>query len=229
MGWFRNNNNNNNENSSSSSSSSSLLTSWQVSALATVALPLFFFLVSGIFSQDGGGEEGGWWSNFWNNDEERGGWWWWWQNDHQEEQRGNGGAALGFVYCWSLVLFGVLVWRGSKVLEKKKDYRALFAVLVVFANLAFLCWILVAGSGVRSSSCTLKVNKISFCRLCSDTIFSVLNANTARRRGSCRTRMDEQILVRRDIDVRLLDHFCRCLCHHSVRKGQEGKGLTVWK
>ena len=49
-----------------------------------------------------------------------------------------------------LALFALLVWRGNKVLTSGKDERALFAALVVFANLAFLCCILVAGLGVRS-------------------------------------------------------------------------------
>lgn len=102
---------------------------------------------------DGGGGDGeGWWNRWWGgNDqgEQRG--WQWWGNGEEARQEDQGKGALAFVYIWALIVFVILVWRGNQVLGNKKDTRALFAALVVFANFTFLCWILVAGLGVSTA------------------------------------------------------------------------------
>lgn len=72
----------------------------------------------------------------------------WWRQGKEGENR-NGGAAM-FVYVWSLLIFAVIVWRGNRLLLTNKGHRELFDTLVMFANLSFLCWILlgaVAGYG----------------------------------------------------------------------------------
>jgi hypothetical protein len=138
MGWFS-------RRGTDDDQKGSLSSAWNSAAGATVLLPLFLFLMARLVNniREGGGDGG----------EGEGGWWWWWQQDRPQEERGTKGA-LGFVYIWSLIIFALLVWRGDRVLEHKKDHRALFAALVVFANLAFLCCILmVAGlQAVRNMS-----------------------------------------------------------------------------
>lgn len=113
-----------------------------------MGLPIVLFLaaslVSGVAGEGGGdgggGGEGGWAWGDWFNFEEGG----------KEEGRFQG-LGQGFVYLWSLAVFGVLVWRGNRVLESSsnKDLGALVAALVVFANLAFVCLILLATGGGR--------------------------------------------------------------------------------
>lgn len=110
---------------------------WNVAAGATVLLPLLVLMFASIFSGEGGGGGGGGEGGFWN--------WSWFRNEGAQEE--NGGP-LVFVYLWSLVLFGVLVWFGNRVLGgeagggKEKSVQNLFVALVGFANLAFLCLIL---------------------------------------------------------------------------------------
>ena len=166
--------------SASNNEKDTLLMSWNVAAGATVILPLLVFMIARFVSSnrdgggdgEGGGEEeeeeegGGWWTKWWGGNDDDGGeegrgWWWWWGNgDARPEDQGKG--ALAFVYVWALVVFAVLVWRGNRVLGNKKDTRALFAALVVFANFTFLCWILVAGLGVSMMSLLSLDEKILF-------------------------------------------------------------------
>ena len=112
----------------------SLRNPWNWAAGAAVFLPMFIFLIARLFNRGGGGGGEGQNSSWWN-----------WGGEGNEGNEGQAGNwTTTFVYLWSLILFGLLVWRGNRVLEKDKDTRALFASLVLFANLAFLCAVLIA-------------------------------------------------------------------------------------
>ena len=142
-----------------SGSKNTLLISWNIAALATVLLPLFMFMIARLVNRNGEQNEGNqgaeeeqrsWWDRLWwwggNDDnvadDDGPRWWWyfWWW----------GTGALAFVYIWSLLFFGFLVWGGNQVLAAKKEGRTLVAVLVTFANLAFLCCIMVGNLEVRT-------------------------------------------------------------------------------
>jgi hypothetical protein len=141
-------------------SSPSLHVYWKISAALTVGLPIVLFLFVELFTMssqqnNGGGQNrynnynnNGW--NWYNNGREGGGdqnnnrRGWWYDNNDRPPEEGGHGFGQAFVYFWSLAVFGVLIWRGNHVLRADKDIRALFVALVVFANLAFMCWILVA-------------------------------------------------------------------------------------
>jgi hypothetical protein len=120
------------------------LLSFNIAAGATVILPLFMWMIACLVGgdRDGGGEENSWWS--WGNRDGEG----WWGNQPAEE-RGQG-VALGFVYFWSLVLFGGIVWYGNRVLEKdnKELLKGFLVTLIVFTNLALMLAVLTGGLGV---------------------------------------------------------------------------------
>lgn len=114
-----------------------ILVAWNTTAVATIVLPLMLFAIANLFARrgEGGGGEG-----------ER-----WWNWDGPEEERFSG-LGRTFVYLWSLVIFALIVWRGNRVLQSGRDIRVLFVALAVFANLVFLCWILLATGGPREGA-----------------------------------------------------------------------------
>ena len=109
---------------------------WNAAAGFALGFPLLLYFVVKIFSGRGeGGGNGGWFGSGW-------------FNDGPEEERWQGlGSTLA--YFWACAVFGILVWRGNRALQLDRDIRALFVALVVFTNLAFLCWILVATGNRR--------------------------------------------------------------------------------
>ena len=112
-----------------------IITYWNGAAGLVVGVPLVLYWVVKLLLglQGQGGERGGWLREF---------------LDGPEEERWQGvGAALA--YLWSLAVFGVLTWRGKRVLQLGKDIRALFVALVMWSNLAFLCFLLVTTRGGR--------------------------------------------------------------------------------
>lgn len=108
---------------------------WNAAFAVVVGLPILLYMVVNVFSRGegggGGGEGEGWWT----------GWF-----DAPEEEKWQGIGSF-FAYLWGLFVFGFLVWRGNGVLEKQLDIRPLFVAVVLFANLAFLCWLLTATGG----------------------------------------------------------------------------------
>jgi len=160
-------------------------------------LPLVIYGIASLVNRGDGGNEEGWWGRWWGGEEGGGGGgenqgWWRWGNGGEAQRENQGRGALAFVYLWSLALFALLVWRGNRVLSNNKDDRALFAALVVFANLAFLCWIMIAGLGVRNtlsrSECLVRKNYryAVFSSLSQSVRFMFLDA-TGRR--GCGTRL----------------------------------------
>jgi succinate dehydrogenase hydrophobic anchor subunit len=63
------------------------------------------------------------------------------------------GAALGFVYIWSLLVFCCIVWHGNQVLgrDSKELLKVFLASLVFFSNLAFLLSVLTGRLGVSAN------------------------------------------------------------------------------
>jgi hypothetical protein len=116
---------------------STVLKSWNISAVATVVLPLFIFMIARLVNRDNNGGRRRLW---------------WWGGEGQPEGEGGSGA-LFFVYIWSLLLFAYLVWYGNRVLSKEKEnqIQVLLAALFVFANLAFLCSILMGSLGFEGA------------------------------------------------------------------------------
>ena len=143
---------------------------WNIGAAHAVLLPflLWFvaFLVKGGDDREEEEEEGqsSWWSwgnnnnddgdddgnnNNGGNDENSGGWWFWGNNGEEmrrEDQQGRG--AIVFVYLWSLLVFGLLVWYGNVVFRKNAHPLPLLSAMVVFWNMCFMCLILVCSLGV---------------------------------------------------------------------------------
>uniref|UniRef100_A0A7S3PD99 Uncharacterized protein n=1 Tax=Amphora coffeiformis TaxID=265554 RepID=A0A7S3PD99_9STRA len=109
---------------------------WNTACSMVVGLPLILHMSVNVLSRDGGGGGGG----------EGGEGWWnaWFDGPEEEKWQGLGSF---FAYLWGLVVFGFLVWRGNQVLRNKSDVRTLYIAMVIFLNLAFLCWILTATSG----------------------------------------------------------------------------------
>lgn len=83
------------------------------------------------------------------------------RNEEAKDAKEDGqGAALGFVYIWSLLVFACVVWHGNQVLERdsKELLKVFLASLVFFSNLAFLLSVLTGRLGV-SAKC------VSYCML----------------------------------------------------------------
>lgn len=107
---------------------------WNAAAGVVVGLPILLFLIVRIFSRLGGeGGQGG------------EGWFGRWMDGPEEERWQGVGSVLANL--WALAVFGVLVWRGNRVLQSGKDHRSLFVATVMLANLAFLCFLLVTTRG----------------------------------------------------------------------------------
>ena len=126
------------------------LMAWNVTAAATVIIPLVFFGVGKLIVSINGNTN----SNYGNDDDGvQGQMRQWWQQaynwaDGNADDGSMGKGSLIFVYVWSLILFIGLVWRGNIIISKKKDIRALFAAIIMFTNLAFMMWVLSAAVGV---------------------------------------------------------------------------------
>ena len=96
------------------------------------------------------------------DDEERRNLIWWWWGKGEEEEGGQdearvvrGRRALIFVYIWSLFIFAYLVWIGNRALGNNgndKQHQILLMGLIVFANLAFVCSILVGCLGFEEEN-----------------------------------------------------------------------------
>jgi hypothetical protein len=108
---------------------SRLLLDFNVPAVATVLLPLFMWMIAFLAAGDDG-EKGG------------------------AEDQGGEGAALGFVYIWSLLIFVGIVWYGNLVLEGDNQdlLKVLMAALFVFTNFALMLALL-TGRFVVSVCC----------------------------------------------------------------------------
>ena len=108
-----------------------LLLTFNMTAGATVFLPLFTSMIASLVS----GEEIRWWS--WGRAEELG-----------------QGVTLGFVYFWSLLLFGGIVWYGgNRVLQNdnKGQLKGFLVTLILFTNLALMLALLTSDLGVSVS------------------------------------------------------------------------------
>lgn len=147
-----------------------LLIGWNGSALTSLLLPLIIMVIARCVNvreddengnnnddNNNDGSNRSWWK-FWggnnnNNNEDNGGgsqdanipWWWFSGRERDPEDEGRG--ALIFVYIWSWLLFLSLVLYGNIVFQRGSDFEGLQGALIMFANLAFMCLVLVAGLG----------------------------------------------------------------------------------
>jgi hypothetical protein len=115
-----------------------LLLGFNIAAGATVLLPLFMWMIARLIREDGEG--------------------------NRAAEDGGQGATLGFVYIWSLVAFGCIIWHGNQVLERdsKELLKVLLASLAVFCNLAFLLSVF-TGSLAVSANCRSTTSVVSHC------------------------------------------------------------------
>lgn len=137
---------------------------WNGTGAATILLPLIIFGVARLSNSQGNnnGEEENqnnnnnscrWYqwncSNNYNEQGEEGQrentapWWWFGANDRRGED-GGPSPALIVAYCWSLVMFCIILKMGYDGVINGQD-RAVSASLIVFANLCFLMMILLSG------------------------------------------------------------------------------------
>ena len=141
MELFGSDNKGNNDNqggvmssTASKSTTPMIVVYWNIAFATVVGLPILLCMTVHVLSRGGGGGgEEGWWDA-------------WFDGPEEEKWQGVGSF---FAYLWGLLVFSFLYWRGKKVLEKQSDIRTLFVALAVFANLAFLCWILTATTRQR--------------------------------------------------------------------------------
>jgi hypothetical protein len=116
--------------------------SWNVGAVSSVLLPFLTWLTAVLIN--GSNDEG----------EEQSSPWWSWGNGQQaergpEDQQGKG--AIVFVYIWSLLAFGLIVWYGNAVFRNHAHPLPLLSALVVYCNACLMCLLLVCSLGVSST------------------------------------------------------------------------------
>ena len=105
---------------------------WNVGAVVSVILPFVLWLVASIIhtndtnknnnNGDGSNQSSPWWNS-----------------------KNNG---ILFGYCWSLLLFGLIVWYGNVVFRKQANPLPLLSALVVFCNTNIICLASVGSSAV---------------------------------------------------------------------------------
>ena len=101
---------------------------WNVGAVLSVILPFVLWLVACIIhTSDNKNNNNGDGSNQWWNSK-------------------NNGILFG--YCWSLLLFGLIVWYGNVVFRKQANPLPLLSALVVFCNTSIICLASVGSSAV---------------------------------------------------------------------------------
>uniref|UniRef100_A0A7S1UYU5 Transmembrane protein n=1 Tax=Grammatophora oceanica TaxID=210454 RepID=A0A7S1UYU5_9STRA len=87
-----------------------------------------------------------------NNNERRLGWWWNRDNYDEEAEYERDQAqrliVLTFIYVWSFLVFIILLCYASVALTRQGMAVSLFTALVMFANLALMCCVLVETSGL---------------------------------------------------------------------------------
>ena len=77
-------------------------------------------------------------------DEGNGAPWWWWSGGEDQRREEGPSPAVVFCYCWSLLLFGTILYGGFQGIKTGRDV-VVIAALFVFANLAFILMILMQG------------------------------------------------------------------------------------
>lgn len=117
-----------------------LLLGWKIGAAVAVLVPLLMFGIASLIN----GREG----------ERR---WWWSGEGGGREDRGKG--FIIFAYFYMLVLFGLLVWYGIRVLGQPATVSTgfwknggvsrspLILAMLVFGSMTFLCTLLIARFG----------------------------------------------------------------------------------
>ena len=116
---------------------------WNLGAITSVLLPLLTWSIACLVKAFGGdGDQ--------NRNEETSSWWSW-GNGRQEERGAEDqqwkGAIL-FVYLWSLISFGLIVWYGNAVFRRSAHPLPLLSALVVHCNACLMCLLLVCSLGV---------------------------------------------------------------------------------
>jgi preprotein translocase subunit SecG len=78
---------------------------------------------------------------------------WWWLGGQVSNNNGQPRPVLIFIYIWSLILFGAILYFGSAAITSGQD-AAVIATLCVFANLCFVLMMLVqvAGEGLVATT-----------------------------------------------------------------------------
>lgn len=122
--------------------------SWNLGAVLSTLLPFLTWLAAALVVR-GGNDEG--------EQQDQSSSWWSWGNGQQEErgpedQQGKG--AIVFVYLWSLLAFGLIVWYGNAVFRNRAHPLPLLSALVVFCNACFMCLLLVCSLGVSTCECS---------------------------------------------------------------------------
>ena len=75
------------------------------------------------------------------------------ENNAGGEEKAGRTIQLSFVYAWSLLVFGVVVLIGTKTLAQSGNPRQnLLVCLIMFANLSFLCTVMMSGQLVSIPS-----------------------------------------------------------------------------
>jgi hypothetical protein len=112
--------------------------SWNLGAVLSALLPFLTWLAAALLKGGDNGEEqsSSWWS--WGNGQQ--------QERGPEDQQGKG--AIVFVYIWSLLAFGLIVWYGNAVFRNHAHPLPLLSALVVFWNACLMCLLLVCSLGV---------------------------------------------------------------------------------
>ena len=122
--------------------------SWNLGAVLSALVPFLTWLAAALANGgDDAEEQSG------DDGEEQSSSWWSWGNGQQQErgpedQQGKG--AIVFVYIWSLLAFGLIVWYGNAVFRNRAHPLPLLSALVVFWNASLMCLLLVCSLGVSA-------------------------------------------------------------------------------